>query len=427
MNVHVETKSSCEKKLSVEVLPDEFSKDLSDGYEEYRKKVKLEGFRKGKAPLAMVKRLYGKEIEMTVLDSLLQKFYSMALDTENIQPLSRGTVDDVEFEPEKHLRFSAIVEVEPSFEINDISGIRVTKAVRKIRDEHVDRELESMRYHMATRKTVDGPAEMGQFIRADIQQIDPKTHTPIIGRKWPDQYFKLGSNGFGEEYENQLVGVKTGESRKVHRTYPDDFEDRSLAGTTERYLVSVKTVESLELPPLDDELAKDMDEKYQSLDDLKKAIRTSMESRAEQESSEKMFRDIENALISRVDFDVPSNMLEEYVRNVIEQMKKNSNEKVDETYVREVYRPEAIRNLKWHFIRERLIRMHGIEAKEEEVNARIEALAELQNMERDKALMLLKSKKNKDRIQDQIVEEKLKKILEDAAEITITEVEPRQA
>jgi len=268
---------------------------------------------------------------------------------------------------------------------------------------------------------------MEHYIRADIQQIDAATHAPIIGRKWPDQYFKLGSNGFGEEYEKQLVGVKSGESRKVFRTYPENYEDRSLAGTTERFQVSVKAVESLELPALDDELAKDMNESYKTLDDLKKAIRESMESRAQQEAYDKMFREIENALISRFDFDVPSGMLEEYINNVIEQMKKNSNEKIDEGYVREIYKPEAVRNLKWHFIREKLIQERGIRAGEDEVNARIEELAGLQNMEKVKALMLLKSKKNKARIEEQIVEEKLRKLLEDAAEIKVVEVEAKQA
>ena len=183
----------------------------------------------------------------------------------------------------------------------------------------------------------------------------------------------------------------------------------------------------MELPPLDDELAKDMNEKYQTLEDLKKDIRSSMESRAEQDAQEKMFREIENALISRFNFEVPSNMLEEYIYNLVEQMKKNSKEKVDEEYVKNIYRPEAIRNLKWHFIREKLIKKHGIEAGEEELNARIQGLAELQNMEKDKALVLLKSKKNRDRIQEQIIEEKLRKLLGDSSAIMVTEVEAEQA
>ena len=239
------------------MLPEEYSDDMTRGYEEYRKKVKLEGFRKGKVPLSMVKRIYGKEVEMMVLDRILQKFYAQALEEGHIHPLSRGTVEDVEFEPEEHLKFTAIVEVEPSFEIEDISGIAVTKEVPKIKEEFVDRELERIQYGMAKRSTVNDAAEVNHYIKADIQQIDAATHTPIIGRKWQDQYFQLGSNAFGEDFETQLVGVKGGETRKVSRTYPEDHEDRNLAGTTERFQVEVKEIEHLELPPLDDELAKE--------------------------------------------------------------------------------------------------------------------------------------------------------------------------
>ena len=111
-------------------------------------------------------------------------------------------------------------------------------------------------------------------------------------------------------------------------------------------------------------------------------------------------------LISRYDFDVPPNMLEEYITNLIGQLKKNTKEKVDEEYLKTTYRPDAVRNLKWHFIFNKLLKKYEIEAPEEEINARIEELAGQQNMEKEKALMLLRSNKNKDRIADQIIEEK---------------------
>jgi len=423
VKVQLEEKSSSVIKLTIEISPDEIAPELNRKYEEYRKKAKIEGFRKGKTPLALIKKIYGKEIEMVTVDELIQQYYSKALEEQDIVPVSKGTVDDVEYEPEKFLRFVALVEVEPSFEIGDISGLKATKEVRKITDENVNQEIERIRFSLATKESVDTPSEVGDFILADIQQIDPSTKIPIIGKKWEERYFKLGDDmlGIGEEFEQELVGLKAGETCEIEHEYPEDFHDKSLAGQKVLYVVDVKNVEKIDLPPLDDELAKDANVQCETLDELRNLIRTNLEQYVENQAKQNLQRQLEDDLISRYDFDLPPNMVEEYITNIIKHARKESEKPVDEAYLKNLYRPEAVRYLRWHFIRKKLIDEKDLKATENEINARIDELAEQQNMEKEKALLLLKSKKNKERIEEQIIEEKIQDLLNQSAEITVNE------
>lgn len=174
---------------------------------------------------------------------------------------------------------------------------------------------------------------------------------------------------------------------------------------------------------MDDEIVKDISEEYTKLDELKDDIRKGLTLQEENKAQENLVRELENSLISRYDFDLPPNMVEDYLGNLVAEIKKGSKEPVDESYLKNVYRPEAVRNLRWHFIRKKLISHEQITVEDDEVNVRIEELAGQQNMEKEKALKLLRSKKNQERLKDQLIEEKIRNLLQQSAEVMVEEVD----
>ena len=187
MEVKVTDIKNCEKSLEIKVPYSETADEEKAAFEEYRKEVKIEGFRKGKAPIPLIKKMFGNKIENYLIDKLVNKHYLQAIKKENIAPLSEAKLNSVKYNKEEGLNFITIVEVEPVFELGEFDGIKVRKEIKKITDKEIDEEIERLRYQFGTKEKVEGEAKSGHFLLVDIQQVDQTTKIPLVGKKWDGQ------------------------------------------------------------------------------------------------------------------------------------------------------------------------------------------------------------------------------------------------
>lgn len=306
MEIKVTDIKSCEKSLEVKVQYSETIDEEKSVLEDYRKEAKIGGFRKGKAPVSLVKKMFGKKIEDYLVDKLINKYYREAIKEENISPISEAKISSVKYNKDEGLVFIAIIEVEPVFEPVELEGIKVRKEIIKITEENINEEIEKLQYQFGTKENIEAEAQTGHFLLVDIQQVDPKTNVPLVGQNWKDRYFRIGDNVFGENTDEQLIGLKTGDKKIITGRIPKGVTEQIEDSYTESLLIDVKSIENIILPDLDDEFAKDVNEKFKNLEDLKNFLKISLEDRAKIKSNQDVRQQLENEIVRRHDFNVPN-------------------------------------------------------------------------------------------------------------------------
>jgi len=413
----------CEQAVEVEIPWKILEPEFEQAYKNYRRKVRLEGFRKGKVPMRIVKQLFGEQIEAEAKNSIIQKYFRQVVEKEDLHPLSEGVIDDVQYQRGEKLAFRVRLEVEPRFELQDLKGISLKKEIRRVKDEDVNQELERLRFRYGTSEAVESGAEKGNFILTDIQKVDTSTKIPIIGSKWEDRYFQLGSDDEDndEELVEQLTGVKAGDSREVVMRTQTGIVESSPGSNTENYIFKIKRVENVKLPELDDEFAKDISSTYKTLDDLKKSVRSSLEAMNAENSKRKFNEDLRNAIIQRHDIPVPQRMVESYIGQLVESHKKQTQEAIDEGMLQNEFRPIAIKEVKWYLIKKKVIEKYHLEVTQAEVDRQVETLTKVQNLDSEKARLMYGSKKARGEIEGSLLDAKLFNQLESM--IAIDEVE----
>ncbi len=434
MEINITNISNCEKNIEITVPYSETEEEEQNIYQEYQKNAKVEGFRKGKVPIALIKKMFGKTIEGYLIDKLVDKYYNEAITKENIKPVGEAKVQDVKYNENEGLHFVATIETEPTFELAEIDDIKLQKKLKKITKEEIDEEIEKLRHQFGTKEKIEDGAQIGHYILADVQMIDPQTHVPLIGKRWDDRYFILGHNAFGGENAQQLIGARIGENRIVTTEIQQGLglvqqaitqqgmvqnnpQAQSARNNVESFLINIKNIEKINLPELDDEFAKDVNENFKTLEDLKEHINRVLEAKAKFESNEDLKKQVENEIIRRHEFDVPNIMIENYINQTIKDMKKENIENIDEEYIKSNFRDTAIKNIKWYWIREKLIEKNTLKVEEEEIEKRIDEIAKINNIKPEKARITLRSKQSREKLKEQILDDKLYDFILEKAQI----------
>lgn len=403
---------SCEKSIEIKVPYSEIKEEENAVYEEYRREAKIEGFRKGKAPLSMIKRMFGKTIEGYLIEKLINKYYRETIERENIKPVSEAKVQNVKYNKDEGLSFIAIIEVEPSFELAVLDDIKVQRETKKITEDEINKETERLRYEFGVKEKFEGEAQIGHYLLLDIQQLDSNTNLPLIGKKRENLYLRIGDNILGKGVEEQLIGIRIGERRVITTNVQQDMiqegiNNQNRGNRTSHFLIEVRNIEKIILPDLDDEFAKDVNENLNNLDDLKRYVKEILKERANFESDKNVRKQIENEILRRHEFDIPNGMIGYYLNNLLKDIKKESLEDVDEEYIKSSYRDLAIRNIKWYWIREKIIRENNIKVEDYEIDERIEEIAKRSGISPERARITYRSKKSREEIKEEILEDKL--------------------
>jgi trigger factor len=414
LKVSVEQVSSYEVEMTVEVPFERWNIALDEAYKDYRNLVKIDGFRKGKVPLGIVKKMYGPAIMQDTADKLVRQFYREAVEQENIEAVAPGDIVDLDFGEGKPFKFKAKMEIEPDIEAQGIENMECYLEEVEVDEDDIDTGIQILREeHAIEQSKEDSPIEDGDIITVDIQEVD-RTGIPVLTHNWKDIPLKVGKKQFGAEADEYLIGAKAGD--KITVPFPEEG-DPEKAEKGLAYQFEVKQVKSITLPEVDDEFAKSVSEEFENVGILRERILENMKTSSSQRAKSRMFGRMVEYLIENNRVDVPPTMLDLYLERMFEEAKKDG-EELDEEHFKETYRNSAIRNLKWFLLRKRIIQDNGLTATDEIIDEEINRIASETEYSKEMLEKVYSNPKQRDRLKDDIEEKRVLEFLEGKAKIS---------
>ena len=376
MDVKITEEANWRRIVDVTATQDELRPEFEKALKKLQKNLKLEGFRRGKVPMNMVRRLYGQRVEIEAIEDILPSLFAKAARQENLKVVTRASVEDLQYQPGTDLNAKFSVEVEPEFELKKLENFKLEKQIYAVDEEDIQHELERIQESQALWEVTEDAATEKDFVTADLQVVD-QSGVPVIGEKFEGETIALSQkSGEVNEFGRQLNGVKAGDVRTIFMTPPPQEGDDKPQEQVQ-YEVTIKEVKRRILPTIDDDLAKDLGD-YESLDALKEEIRKSISDSVQKRFDDSLERSLIDEIIKNNSFEVPEGMVKSYLDNLIERFKSSNNspEELDEQAVRENYKANAIWSIKWHLIQKQLIEMNNIEVSDDEVQEWVKEFAE---------------------------------------------------
>ncbi|HEX3032812.1 MAG TPA: trigger factor [Bacillota bacterium] len=373
--------------LDVEVEAAKLEQALDSAYRKLVKKSNIPGFRKGKAPRAIMERHYGKEYILNeALDIILPDAYVEAVDQTEIEPIDRPQIELVQAEEGKDLIFKAKVEVKPEVTLGDYKGLEVNKPSVEVSDEDVDAEITKLQQRHAQVSTLDeGTVEQGDIAVIDFEGF--KDGVAFPGGKGDDYPLEIGSGSFIPGFEEQLIGVKTGESKDVEVTFPENYQAEDLAGQPAVFKVTVKSIRRKEMLPLDDEFAKDVSD-FDTLEELKADTKNKLKEAAENRAEFALKDQLIAKAVENASIEVPQVMVDARIRTMLEDMSyrlQRQGISLEDYFkftgsninaMMETMKPEAEKGVTTDLVLETIARTENIDATDEEVDAELAKMAE---------------------------------------------------
>ena len=417
MKIKINKTNDYARELEIDIPWSELESDFNTTIKKFSKKVKMPGFRAGKIPRNRLMQQFQANIEAEFMENNFQKYYLMAVQQEELLPVNKAEISEVHFHMNEHFSFKAVFEIEPEAVIPKLkrNSLSVQRTIY-IHDEHdIEDAIMQLRKSHATIATVEDGAIEGDYLICTLQKLD-ETGVPIIGKKFEKQYLRVGKGSFTDNQKEKLIGLKPGDSTRV--ILPVNQE-----GENAEYELTVGNVEREILPEINEEFLKRINPDLDSIDALTSDVEKKIKANFEERSRTAYERDLSDALIDLASPSFAPSMVENYLANLIEDVKKqNKGEPMDEEKVREHYTPVAERNVKWYSLRNKLIETQDIAASKENVEDYIEKLVERTPQSEKEIRKFYKKPSNRKRVEDDLVEKKILEYLEQFAKVKEVEV-----
>jgi trigger factor len=382
INVEVSEGGDCRRTLSIEVEPGLFEDEKGKILKGLMKDVTIPGFRKGKAPKDVVSRKFAEEIHTEAVKSLLPDAYAHAVSTEKLRPIGDPLFRDISIEDDQPLRFKVELEVEPVIELSGYKDLGIEPEKAEVDDEEVEKVLESLKERYADFEAVERGATATDMVVLDYVPAGDDG-SPDESKKVEDYPVQLGAGQLFPEFEEAVTGKNPGEEGTAEISYPEDYKPERLAGKTVSYRFTVKEVKEKRIPVLDDEFARKVDEKFESLDDLRADIRKRMLEEKEEEAR----RRTEEAAIDRIleanPFEVPGTMIDRYKSELAKEDERRresagvgpEEDEEKKKEIEELFDRIARRSIKRFFLIDRIAAEEDIRVTDADIEAEIERIA----------------------------------------------------
>jgi trigger factor len=379
-------KNPCEREVSVEVSVEEVAREWKSAVARFQKHARIPGFRSGKVPASIIRSKFDSEIKSEVVEHLIPAAFREETKKQALIPVGQPRVVDLELEEEKPLRFKAIFEVLPPFNVDGYKDIKVTQQPIVISDEDVQSTIEKLREQSSTFLKVDEDRGLAD---GDYGSVAFKSTNPEEGAEpveMNDVLVHIGDPNTLPEFSENLRGAKANETRSFDVTYAEDFGDKRLAGKTLHYDVEVKGIKLKSVPELNDEWVKELaQEGMNTLDDLRGRIREGMEHEKKHQAEHKVKEDVVQQLTAKFPIDVPTMMvensldqrLERGLRALISQgLRAEDIKRMDMRGLREAQREAALRDVRSNLLLEKIADLEGIVVTDEDLDREIAEAAD---------------------------------------------------
>lgn len=391
MKTELKDISATQKELMIEIP----GVELRDGYnkisQRYAKGASVAGFRKGFAPLDVIRMRYKEEIKSELLQMIIPEKVSQAIQESGLQPLAEphlhvDNIENIKVNGSESVKLSAHIEVMPEIPMPEYKGVELVRRVKPVEDGEVEDLIANRLSQETALIPVEGrTSELGDTVIADLTGIFDGDHDgdPIVAE---DLEVVLGDEVIEKSFTDNLVGVKEDDEKEFSVSYADDFSSPALAGKTLHYKAKIKSVGRSETPEMNDEWAQSLDEGYESLEDLRKKLRADLEIYAKSDADARLRNNAIAKMIENNSFEVPNTLIENQARNLLNNFAQDLQQrgvdlnKVEENFVQMALhqmRTQAERDVRGAMLLDRIAEAEKIEVPQDEVDAEIEKMAEM--------------------------------------------------
>jgi len=392
MKIEIEDVDSCNKKIKFEIPHQEYDKKVKQYYQKLGREVKVPGFRKGKVPIALLEKQFGPDVKKEVLSNLISEELNNAIVEKDLRAVGQPHLLEVNAEEGTDISVSASVEVLPTVELQDYSGIELKMATPRVTDEEVDQTIEALRQRKAENVQVTGrPAQDKDLLKIDF--TSKLGDQPFEGGSAQDQIIQAGGGQLIEGLDKGMIGMEIGETRDIQVQVPEDYHNKEIAGKDVDFQIVLKGIQEQKLPDLDDEFARSVEDKdYASMDDMKQRVRSELEDFEHKEAKKAMKKKLAEKITELNQLDIPEGLLKDQVKFMAEQARKkeakeghqHQDHDHDHDHGVEVtpelltqYREPAMKALQEELVLDQLARDLKAEVTEEELEQEVKNMSQL--------------------------------------------------
>ncbi|SEQ13692.1 trigger factor [Virgibacillus subterraneus] len=387
--------------LTIEVSPEEFDRGLDQAFKKVVKDVQIPGFRKGKVPRKIFENRFGVEsLYQDAVDIILPDAYMKAVEETGIEPIEQPEVDIEEIEQGKELIFTAKVTVKPEATLGEYKGLEVEEQSVDVTDEDVNHEIEHQREHQAELIIKEeGTVEEGDTVVMDFEGfLDGEA---FEGGKGEDHSLEIGSGQFIPGFEEQLVGKKSGEETEIEITFPEDYHAEQLAGQKAVFKVKIHDVKTKELPELDDEFAKDVDEEVETLEELKTKKKEELEAQKKQDADNQKRESLIEQASDNTEVEIPESMVNTELDRMLKEFEQRLQQQgmtmdmyfqfsgQDEDALKEQMKEDAQKRVKTNLTLEAIFNAENLGVTDEDVDAELTNMASMYGAEVEQLKQML--------------------------------------
>ena len=420
MKTEVANVSEVERRVTVELDAEKVSGAIDKAYKNLQKKVRLPGFRPGKAPLSILQKHFKAQIEEEVISELVQTSFPEVMEQQNLKPVSMPKVENGVLEKGREFSYTVGIEIKPAIDVQGYTGLKIERLQPEATEADVTGELERYRASYADMREITGrPAQADDHVLFDLEGFI--NDEPYLGGKKTDYFLELGRDMLLPGFDECMIGLKPGETKEFSLDIAADYGDTQVAGKTIAFKVDLKTIKEKVLPELNDDFAKDVGE-YENLDQLKEAARTAISQRKRQQSEGKVRDQIFEALIAKNPFTVPQGMVEMQAQSMLREVARMFQQQgldinemgQSQAQMLENYREPAEKRVRSGLLLEAVANKENIKAEDDDFEKQYEELATLYN----EKIEIIKANISKDNLESQVMERKVIDFILSSAEIT---------
>ena len=413
LQISVEEHEAWRRRMNVTIPASIVQAEERKAAQNLASRARLKGFRKGKVPTKVIESRFGGSLRQEALDKLIGSAYREALASQALRPISEGEIEDLSYKPEEDLSFAIAFDIEPVFEVAQLSGFAVERPVQEITTEQVDEVLGRIQEQNGVWQPLEtGKPEDKDLVSVTITRLDDEGEPADEGREYD---LVIGQGDAIPDIESSIRTLETGTTEDFEISFPDDFPDESRRGDSEKVRIALTSRRSMDLPALDDDLAKQVGD-FETMDELRTKVREDMGKEAAQQADQVVRGTLLDLIVDANPFEVPASMTARYADGIIGDAKNIPEDKLAE--FREQIRPEAERAVKRILVIERIAETQELSASEDDIDDRVEEIAAANNTDAAKVYAELQKAGRLETLERELTENAVFDFLFEKSEIT---------
>ncbi len=404
MSENVKNLSECKKEIDLEISSAEVMKEWDRVVTQYASRAKIKGFRPGKAPKDMIKRMYYPDIKKTLINNLVPQALNKELTEKKITPVGQPVISDLHFKENEPLRFKVSVEIWPEIHLPKYTGIKVSKKKVSVTEKEIKDSLEELRTKSVQYiPTVERGVEDEDYIVAEIKGKNTKTKRFLPTEK----VVILAGHQDNEEVLNKnIIGLKPGEQTHFNIQYKNDHENKKLAGQEIEYDLKIESIKEKKLPDINDDFAKDLGD-YKNINDLKTKLKEQLRESKKGAQIREMAEEIIGKISEQMSLELPESVIEQESNALLNRQSSSlpqhnlSKEALDS--LRNDMRKRAVQNIQNHLILTKIAEKEKLKVTEEEITEEMKTIAKTHNVPLARVVESINQERQKEELKDNLL------------------------